>query len=755
MVRCLQCQKMFSGHNCLRPAFFGAILLMVCARAPAQTQPYVNTAEAAQQEIEQLQAVVLDRSASAQDRERAAARLLSRGRPETDRILLGILRDGFNREGQLAVARALAAAPSPNPEFIVPLADLLGDRELTAPAAQALASYKTSDTARQVLTRFAVLSNQPVAVRTAVIRAMGRLIDKQTAATLIDLLENDSNSLVRDAAAAALTEMTGLTRYGRDPQQWSRWWEANRRKPDVLWYYDLLNRSASRAAELDRRLAQVREHLMKILREDYQRLAAEERPRRLAAWLTADAEDLRLVAVQLVYDEVSVGRPVADTIFETLRAMVGDASPDVRSAVARTLGAANDPGAVDALLKQLAHEQEIDVRREIVAALGPTQDLRTVGPLLECLNDESFAVARAAADALKEKAETLRRRENETLAARVARELLVRFRSTSNNPALLPLRQSLAECMARFADPSYLTLFYSLIGSQNETVAVRRAALRGLGVIGNPDSANMIVAALNDPDRGVRLDAVSALRTTASWSYANVIGERLSPAVESDPAVRERAWEVFVSLLEKAPPADLSQWAERFNRPDGSPVDHQRRLTVLEVLEKKLEAAGQPDRLAAARQSIGETLLRLGKAEEAAAKFRQALNYWESVNAGPSVTDYLSQQFMEAALAARKYTEAAAFATRAIQRNGANAAVLWPKIRQRIDALKNASDFDGALALIDEAKKIPFGQVYSSQLPAIEEQIKELKKKQLPGGRTWVRQSNPYEHAALRYMTGV
>lgn len=719
-------------------------------RAHAQPRPADSTAEAVQKEIEDLHAVLMDRAAGAPDRERAAARLLSRGRAETDAILLSVLRDGSNREGQMAVARALAAAGSANTDFIGPLADLIGDRDMTAPAAQALASYKTSDAARQILTRFATQGHQPAAVRTAVILALGKLLDKRAAATLMDLLENDANALVRDAAADALVEMTGLTRYGRDPQQWSRWWRANRLKPDVLWYYDLLNRNATRASELDKRLAQLREHLMKILREDYQRLAAEDRPRRLTAWLSAGSEDLRLVAVQMVYDEVSVGRPVAPAVFESLRAMVGDTSPEVRIAVARTLGAANDPGAVDSLLKQLAQENEADVRREIVAALGPTKDLRTVEPLLQRLGDESFAVARAAADALREKAETLRDRENESLAAQVAAALLERFRGTSNNAALLPLRQSLAECMARLAHPSHLTVFYGLIGSDRETVAVRRAALRGLGLIGNPDSANMIVTALADSDRTVRLDALNALRTTASWSYANVIGERLSPSVESDPAVRDRAWEVLSSLLEKAPPRDLAQWADRFGRPEGGIADQQRRLAVLQVLEKKLSAAEEPRRLAAARQSMGETLLRLGKADEAAAKFREALDYWESTGAGPSVTDYLSQQFMEATLAARRYADAAAFAKDAIQRNSGNAAVLWPKVRERIESLKTANDFDGALALIDEAKKIPFGEIYSSQLPALEEQVRDLKKKHVPGGRTWVRQVNPFEHASLR-----
>ncbi len=52
--------------------------------------------------------------------------------------------------------------------------------------------------------------------------------------------------------------------------------------------------------------------------------------------------------------------------------------------------------------------------------------------------------------------------------------------------------------------------------------------------------------------------------------------------------------------------------------------------------------------------------------------------------------------------------------------------------------------------MIEEAKKVPLGNVYSSQLLARETEIRDLKKKSATsGGRTWVHQSNPNEHAEV------
>ncbi len=325
------------------------------------------------------------------------------------------------------------------------------------------------------------------------------------------------------------------------------------------------------------------------MREEYQKLGEDERAKRLLGYLQAESEDTRWMAAQIIYDEKAVGRPVAAAALEMLRGMVSDNSAEVRKKVAQTLATINDPGALNVLLAQLAQEKDADVRQAIVEALLPIQDLRTVEPLLKGLDDESFSVAQAAADALREKAETLRKPENAAVAAQVAQKLQQRLEQTAGNVSQGPLRQSIVEAMARVAQPSQLSVFSGLLSSERELPNVRRAALRGLGLLANPNSANMIIAAINDPNAGVRLEAMDALKTTASWNHANTIAERLSPGIETDTAVQEKTWELLTVLFEKAPERDLAAWAERFNKRSATDQDNKRRLAILLVLEKKLE----------------------------------------------------------------------------------------------------------------------------------------------------------------------
>src|SRR5688572_13304514 len=102
------------------------------AQAPAD--------RSAQRDLDHLRSTLENPEAA--DKDEAARRLVSRDTPEARAILNNVL-DSAERSGQLAVARALAADPSPNAQFIGPLQKLLSnDPQLTEAAAQALAQFK-------------------------------------------------------------------------------------------------------------------------------------------------------------------------------------------------------------------------------------------------------------------------------------------------------------------------------------------------------------------------------------------------------------------------------------------------------------------------------------------------------------------------------------------------------------------------------------------------------------------------------------
>jgi HEAT repeat protein len=748
-----------TGRQWIRSAILGATIAIAApGRLIAQAPQPPNAElpdEAAKKDLDQQQQILNDRNSTAQQREEAARRLVSRSSKDANEILLRLLTDFSNPQGQMAVARALAWSTSPSASFINPLANLLGsDRDMTAAAAAALAVYKTDEGAREKLTAFVNNLSQQVGPRVAAILAMGKLVDKRAAGSLIGLMNRENeNSLVRDATADALIEMTGLSRFGRDVQQWNQWWQASQSRSEAGWSTDLLNKNAARASELYNQLQKDQRFIAKMVREEYndKKTPEAEREKKLLGHMQADSEGARLAAVQVIYEEATQfgGARISAPVLAALRGMVGNSSTEVRVRVARTLTTANDPGAVDALLAQLSQEKDADVQAAILQALGPSHDLRAVDPLLTRLTDPSFSVARAAAEALRDLAGTLREEQNAALAVQVAIRLRDRLKGTENVSAAR-LRESIVDAMARLGQRSSLPVFYELLNPGKEPARIRIAALRGLGLIGDHGSANMVVNTLNDSQPGVRLAAAEALLTTATFENAKGIASHLSETVERDPDVRAAIWKVIAALLEKASANEVLVWAEQFKQEGDSDPALNRRATALGIAEKKLAATNDPLRLAVVRQNLGETLLKLNKADEAVEKLREALDYWTNQRADEAVINLPRQQLMEALLRSKKYNDAATFATTLIGQNKATTPDMWVKVSHEIKRLRDRRDSDGAMSLIEVVKTIPWGELYSSQLKLLEDQIR---KERTTGGRTWVPQANGHEHAAASSFT--
>lgn len=709
-----------------------SLVLFAAAMAAAPVVSYAQVDAAAGRDIHAQQSVLQEGASTLPQREEAARRLAQRNAPDANRTLLTVLQDVSNRDGQIAVARAIAGQSPPDPMFYDVLSSLLSqDRALTEAAAQAIASYKTP-AARDRLKQFATNLAQPRESRTAVVRAMGRLLDKGTATVLVDLLRQDDSAIIRDAAAEALIEMTGLGQFGHDTQRWSQWWETARTRPESDWTADLLNRSVDRLAETDRRLLRLRERTAALVRDEYRAKTDTDKAALLIKLLQDGSEDLRLTGIQLVYDEVSVGKPMPEGIFLALRILVGDSVTDVRQQAVKTLMAANDPGAVDALLAQLAQEKDPDVTGAILVAFGPSHDLRTVDPLLARLGNDSFTIARSAAEGLKGLAPELAKPANTELATKVAAALRTRLPDTAGSVAASQLRTSIVQAMGALGQPSQLRDFYDLLKPTEKVANVRRAALGGLRRIGSPESANFILQSLSDADPGVRLDAISALETTASFEHADALGRLLVESIERDKDVRARAWEVLQKLLEKGPVEGLAVWARK-------PVietSPERKLAVLSIIEKKLDAAKRPDQLAANRQGIGEVMLVLKRPHEAAEKFKLALDYWRSSGASPAVREPSTLLLLEALLRDKGFADAATFASEVItESHGASAQPIWSKVLSELERLRSLRDWDNALLLVQAMRKAPFGDLYLKRLDKWEKDIQLARN---TGGQNWI-----------------
>src|SRR5207302_644807 len=128
---------------------------------------------------------------------------------------------------------------------------------------------------------------------------------------------------------------------------------------------------------------------------------------------------------------------------------------DVRIEVAGALRALNDASALHPLLTQLGQEPQSDVRAALVKAIGPIRDLIALPALRKLLGDPSYAVAEAAADAIKELGTQIREKQSDMLVP-LAAELKGVLDSRTGDPASGRLREALVNAMAPLRQLSLL-----------------------------------------------------------------------------------------------------------------------------------------------------------------------------------------------------------------------------------------------------------------------------------------------------------
>ncbi len=687
----------------------------------AQTPPVPAVA---QRDLDQLAATLNDPQARQDQRDEAARRLVSRQSADARRILANALVD-LNQGGQLAAARALADDPEPDPELINPLfAALGGNRALTEATAHALANYRNNP---EVLSRLIGIVQRrpspPEFVREKIVRAVGSIVEKRTAEFLINVIKApDETPVVRDAAADALADLTGILDYGQDLQRWADWWERIAGASDADFRNDVLPRRSLRYDQLRQRYAQLTGELGSILDEQYQTAAPSQRSDILMRYLKSVEPEVRAVAAGIIKNDALDNKTIPAAAKDQLRAMIGDSSAKVRAAAAEALAPINDAASLDALLSQLAQETEGQVRAAIARALWPINDLRAVPALLGLLQDPSYLAATAAAQALEQLGPKIRD-QDPALAQRTARELRDTLERRSAGPSAEALREALIDAMVPLRQEELLPLLYRLLDERRgEPAEIRRLALKAAGEIGNAQAAAVIANALNDRDARVRLEAVRALnKVHVAAEYAETLRRRLDPNEEPDQSVREETWQVLQSVFPQLPKEQLVNFAERFkNEPE-------RQIIVLKALAEQLLKLKMEDELATTRQNIGQALMRLNEPKEAAEYFRLALEYKKTQQVPGVVIVGLMEDRMKGLLLSKQYPEAIAFAAANIRENPNNQQPMGTAIKNEADRLRTNAALDDALKLIDETRKMdpPLAAQYREQLAEIETDIRK------------------------------
>ncbi len=690
--------------------------------APAPT-PLFYLVESVQADVTRLSAILNDETAKQDDRDEAARRLEARALPATRQILRDALISAGNPGAQLAAARALAGGDRPDDDFRDPLFALIGRSRLpTEAAATALAGYKGDV---QVMLRLSDIAKGPAAesTRLPVIRAVGMFVDKRAAATLVEILARpDESNDIHAAAADALIYMTGMRGHGRSLPKWQQWWAESAPLDETQWRIRLLDNRAARLDHLQLLHDQLSAEVEALINEQFQLADPDQRAALSLRLLHSPSPAIRAQGAARVYADMVQGQPVAQSVQQQVRAMIGDSDPQVRIAIAQALFAMVDTASVDALLVQLEQETDSEVKIALARTLAKIGEPRAIEPLQKLLADDSMRVAEAAADALKEFGRTLRDRDpaRATAMSLQLRDLLDQGGRRAETPRF---REAIVEAMAAMREPQLGQMFLKLV-RRNESVGVRRAALRGMGALRDRNFADAIFAQLDDADAGIRTEAAGALQFTASPADVVRLLARLDPKAEINESVRNTVWRAIEGLLPEMTPEQLKNLADRF------PDDPTRRATIQEKRRDLLVLDKRPEDLAFARQDLGNTYLELAQPEKAAVELQAALEYWRS-RGQEMMADQLVAQLLGALLKAEKHTDAAAFAAGMIATKTGFQDVVGPMIRDEAERLVQAGQEKNALSLIAAVEKMdpPLARRFTAPLEALKQKATEQ-----PGG---------------------
>jgi HEAT repeat protein len=684
----------------------------------AATNP-TGEQENVRRDIAQLVTRLGDEAIRQDDRDEAARRLVARGSDEARAALRQAL-EGGSRTAQLAAVRALAGEPRPDPNLIPVLFRMIGpDRLMSEAAIRALTTYQGIPDVTTRLVNLATDRNEREPTRVAAILGLGSFVDKHAAGTLVDILGRDGESAgITAAAAQALADLTGLRENGRDAEKWRRWWAENLGRPEGEFREIVRSSQAARYVRLRARHRDLQDEVAALLSDQYQLAPDGQKPELLLRYLRSADPVIRVTGARLFFDDAVNNRTLPAAALTQLRTMVGDSSADVRLAVADALRAVNDSQATMQLLAQLAQESDEDVHAAIGRALGVSGDVRALPALRGMLKEPSLAVARAAAEAIRELGPVVREADP-ALARATAGELRAVLERPGTEPGSQALRESVVMAMGPLRDPSLVPVYYRLLRSA-DSAQLRRAALKALGELREPQAADAIVNLLEDPDAIVRLEAVDALGKVGTFQNAGSLYRRMRPDVEEDASVRDRAWQVMQGLMPTAPPEQLAQWAERFAE------DPERRLVVLTAMAERGERDGLAEPLAYTRKAIGDTLMSLNRPGDAVRYLKQSLDYWAPKEPKGMMAVSVGQQLLNALLRARQYPAAVAFGGELLAADLSNQQTVGPAFRAETRRLIDANDLSGAQAVITESRRMspPLDPRYAQALADMESEIR-------------------------------
>jgi len=546
------------------------------------------------------------------------------GSEGVNRLALVLKASPPDAAAQLAVCQAISSTEHPPASLIDPLLGLLGVQqpEFSGPVTNALRRFEPG----LVLDRLQPLArDESVAMETrlaatSALAAMSE--DLRAVAALIELTGEKSNQ-IRVAALTALSRATG-TEYA-DPAAAAAWWKQRETFSQADWMAEVQARRLVENRKLQAERQLLASRLTAAYRELYLQTPESDRPRKLLSFLIDELPEVRDAGLDLVNAAITDRKDVSSEVKARLIEMISDPYPGLRLKVAQVIGDLRLANAVSRLIEAVSLEGDHRVRAALVDALGRLGGAQAVSALADRLNDDVPSVVAHAAAALASITRSTAP-EDQTVIESIASALADRF-------AMIPptdddLREKLLDAMTRIGTESFRPIFKAEMGP-DRSVRIRRAAITGLASFADLATADDVLPLISAAEPEIRLAAVIALgKCGRRETDLTALSGRLDAKSESDPAVRQRAWESYLAIAERLPPQDHLRIAEQFAKPDDK-VAQRQRLELLGALQtsplrfEQLKSKNS-DRRLDLLEAMADAHMKLGEFAPAAACLTQA-----------------------------------------------------------------------------------------------------------------------------------
>ncbi|MBL8762970.1 MAG: hypothetical protein JNM07_01710 [Phycisphaerae bacterium] len=414
----------------------------------------------------------------------------------------------------------------------------------------------------------------------AVYRALGSVRSPRAVRALIDALAGKREGAARDAAAAALSRLTGRADLGASPSRWRDWYASVEWLPEPEWRRIIAEGVAARADELARGLDGALGRLVELKRSEYRLTASPEgRSALLAALLRDDIPTLRKLGVELVTRELANSRTPDEAVLDAAMTLLGDRSAELRASAARLVTTLAPSRPVEALFQALGKEEDPLTAEAMLRAASRWPSARLWPQILLWVESEPAGAAQgarlaaldAAASALAH-GERLEGEDRERLvrAARASfasaggdaegahpgtSEVLVRLGSADDRRAVAGLlassaatsRSAAAEALAGHPDGRRL-----LLGAAESDPTLLDATARALTRNGPDADAFMRLSAIKGVDAVTKRDALVLVASALPTPQLLAVARRLD-----DATTREAVLERFVRVPLALPDASI------------------------------------------------------------------------------------------------------------------------------------------------------------------------------------------------------